>query len=97
MDGDLETAEFFYEKAAKAADANARVGLATRRDAEGRQLISVAADSDGKVNGALEIYSEQRHLQTAPIELSPRGGTTTNDSAPAQQQPSLPETPQAPN
>jgi hypothetical protein len=71
--------------------------LATSRAAEGRRLLSVAADSDGKVNGALEIYSEQRHQQTAPIELTPRGGTTTNVTVPAQNQPSTQETPQSPN
>jgi tetratricopeptide (TPR) repeat protein len=97
MEGDLETAEFFYEKAAKATDASARVGLATHRTAEGRQLFTVAADSDSKVNGALERYSEQRHLQTAPIELTPRGGASTNDSTPAQQQRSSPTVPQNPN
>jgi tetratricopeptide (TPR) repeat protein len=97
MDGDLETAQYFYEKAAKASNSNARVGLATSRAAEGRRLLSVAADSDGKVNGALEIYSEQRHQQTAPIELTPRGGTTTNVTVPAQNQPSTQETPQSPN
>lgn len=97
MDGDLETAEFFYEKAAKAMDANARVGLATRRTAEGRQLSTVAVDSDGKVNGALEKYSEKRHQDTTPIELTPRGGASINDSAPAQQERSTPTVPQTPN
>jgi tetratricopeptide (TPR) repeat protein len=97
MDGDLETAQFFYEKAAKAMDANARVGLATQRGAEGRQLFSVVEDSDGKVNGALEKYSEQRHQQTAPIELTPRGGATVDDNAPVQEQPSSPAVPQTPN
>ena len=86
MEGDLETAQFFYEKAAKAQDAEARVGLATQSSAEGRQLLSVAADSDGNVNRKLEIYSQQRHLQTAPIELTPRGGTTDN-STPEQHKP----------
>jgi tetratricopeptide (TPR) repeat protein len=89
MDGDLETAQFFYEKAAGAIDANARVGLATKSTAEGRQLFNVAADSDGKVNGALERYSQQRHLQTAPIELTPRGGVNTDNSAP----PTVPQNP----
>ncbi len=97
MEGDLETAQFFYEKAAKAQDANAPVGLATQSSAEGRQLLGVAADSDNKVDGALERYSRQRHMQTAPVELTPRGGAT-NNPAPAQQTPSssqaLPQTPQ---
>jgi len=46
MDGDLETAEFFYGKARTAGDANARVGLATQRLAEGKRLFAVAADSN---------------------------------------------------
>jgi tetratricopeptide (TPR) repeat protein len=96
MDGDLETAQFFYEKAAKAMDVNARVGLATQSGAEGRQLFSVVEDSDGKVDSALEKYSEQRHQQTAPIELTPRGGATVDDTAPVQGQPSSSATPQTP-
>ena len=50
MDGDLESAQFFYEKAWKANDAQARVGLATNRFADGQRLITVATDSDGKVD-----------------------------------------------
>ena len=91
MEGDLETAQFYYEKAAKAQDADMRVGLATQSSAEGRQLLSVAADSDNKVDSALAIYSQQRHLQTAPIELTPRGAK--DNSIPEQQKPSSPSTP----
>ncbi len=94
MDGDLETAQFFYEKAAKASDAGARVGLATQRTAEGRRLVTVAEDSDDKVDGALEKYSEQRHLETAPVELTPRGGASNNNSVPKQETPSSPSAPQ---
>jgi tetratricopeptide (TPR) repeat protein len=97
MDGDLETAQFFYEKAARAADVTAKVGLATSSAAEGKRLFSVVADSDGKVDGALDRYSEQRHLQNAPIELTPRGGVSTDDSAPAQEKLSTPDAPQSPN
>lgn len=97
MDGDLETAQFFYEKAASATDANARVGLATQRVAEGRSLFTVAGDSEGMIDGALEKYSEQRHLQTAPIELTPRGGASTDEPVPAQSKPSSPNVPQNPN
>jgi tetratricopeptide (TPR) repeat protein len=97
MDGDLETAQFFYHKAAEAMDANARVGLATQNSAEGMPLSSVAAGSNSNVNSALEKYSEQRHRQTAPIELTPRGGASTDGSAPAPEAPSLSVPPQAPN
>jgi Flp pilus assembly protein TadD len=73
-DGDLETAQFFYEKARKADDSRARVGLATQRFAEGQDLVTVASDSTQKVDSALEEYSRQRRRETGPIELTPRGG-----------------------
>jgi len=95
MEGDLESAQFFYEKAAKAADAGTPVGLATRSNAEGKQLFSVAADSTGKVDGALEIYSEQRHRQSAPILLTPRDGVSTDETIP-QQNNTLPAAPNLP-
>jgi tetratricopeptide (TPR) repeat protein len=97
MDGDLETAQFFYEKAAKANDVTGKVGLATQGTAEGKRLFSVVADSDGKVNGALETVSQQRHLVTAPVQLTPRGGVILDDTSPAQQKQSAPATPQNPN
>jgi|SRR5580698_5287395 Flp pilus assembly protein TadD len=97
MDGDLETAQFFYMKAGKAADADARIGLATQSAAQGKRLFAVAADSNGKVDGALDKYSVERHLETAPIELTPRGGKFTDDSAPMQDHPSSPSAPQNPN
>ena len=75
MDGDPETAQFFYEKALRAGDASARVGLSSDRTAEGKSLLSVATDSDGKMGAELDKYSEERHRQTGPIQLIPREGT----------------------
>src|SRR5579863_4714159 len=49
-DGDLESAQFYYEKARRADNAGARVGFATQLSAEGRSLDSVATDSDDKVD-----------------------------------------------
>jgi Flp pilus assembly protein TadD len=80
MDGDLETAEFFYSKARKAGNANARVGLATQRAAEGKNLVSVASDSDGQVDRQLDRYSQERRRQTGPIELTPRGSASGGES-----------------
>jgi Flp pilus assembly protein TadD len=79
-EGDLETAQHFYEKARRADDANARVGLATKLYAQGQPLTVVANDSNQKVDSALDIYSQQRKRQGAAIELTPRGGTP--DSTP---------------
>src|SRR6202021_500096 len=57
-DGDLETAQFFYERARKAEDARAKVGLATRQSAEGMHLFAVATDSNEKVDS--EITQENK-------------------------------------
>jgi Flp pilus assembly protein TadD len=73
LEGDLEAAQFFYEKARKAGDSNARVGLATEHSAEGKKLSAVAADSDQGVDGELDKYSQKRRKQTGPGELVPRG------------------------
>ena len=72
-DGDLETAQYFYEKARRAGDSGARVGMATRAGAQGQPLVVVAEDSNEKVDTALEEYSRQRRNQKGPIELTPRG------------------------
>jgi len=73
MEGDLEAAQFFYEKARKAGDSNGRVGLATQHSAEGKKLSAVAIDSDQEVDGELDKYSQDRRKQTGPSELEPRG------------------------
>jgi len=74
-DGDLETAQYFYEKALRAGDAGARVGIATRVAAQGQPLGAVADSSNQKVDSALEAYSRQRRNQRGPIELTPRGNS----------------------
>jgi Flp pilus assembly protein TadD len=85
QEGDLESAQFFYQKARRANDANSKIGFATAHVAEGRALSSVATESDRKVDGALDTYSRQRHSQAGAIELTPRGEGAS--SAPTQQQP----------
>jgi Flp pilus assembly protein TadD len=79
-DGDLETAQFFYDKARKAGDSNARVGLATQHSAEGKRLSTVATDSNQQVDGELDKYSQDRRRQEGPIELIPRDNTPAGDS-----------------
>ncbi len=81
MDGDLETAQEFYEKARKADGSNDRVGLATQLSAEGKRLSSVAATSNLQVDSKLEIYSREQRRQTGPIELTPRGNEPSGDSS----------------
>jgi Flp pilus assembly protein TadD len=80
LEGDLESAQYFYEKAQKAGDSNTTVGLATQSSAQGKSLVSVAADSNQKVDGAIDRYSEERRRETGPIELTPRGNSGVGSS-----------------
>ena len=92
-DGDLETAEFYYDKARKADNANARVGLASQSGAEGKHLSSVAGDNDHKVDSEIASNTEARHGQSGPIELKRRG----NNPAPPEETPeNAPETQPSP-
>ena len=94
-DGDLETAQHFYEKALKAGDANARVGLATNSSAEGKKLFTVATDSNHQVDGELDKYSQDRRRQAGPIELIPRGSAPAGDPSVPLEKPSSSDLPQA--
>jgi Flp pilus assembly protein TadD len=93
MDGDLETAQFFYDKALKADGAGYAVGLATRRAAEGMQLSAVADENDQKVDDKIEQERLARQQQGGPIELRRRDNTPIDEN-PA---PSPPATNQPPN
>jgi Flp pilus assembly protein TadD len=96
MNGDLESAQFFYEKAQQAAGSNMRVGLATKPSAQGQPLTHVATDSNGEVNGALMQYSDERRGQQGPIVLTPRNGASLEDPPAKPEQPSAPITSQPP-
>ncbi|MGH9503242.1 MAG: tetratricopeptide repeat protein [Terriglobales bacterium] len=86
MDGDLETAQVFYERARIAEGANDRVGLATRQSAEGAPLLTVADDSDQQVGVQIGKLSEARRRQTGPIVLKRRDGKPV-DEVPQPDQP----------
>jgi Flp pilus assembly protein TadD len=93
-DGDLESAQYFYEKAQHANDAGTRVGFATHLSAEGRSLDAVAIDSNAKVDGAIEIYSQQRRQQTGPVELTPRGDSGAIPNQPRETPKAAPQLPE---
>lgn len=76
--GDIETAQFFYDRARAALGANVQVGLATRPLAEGEQLATVAAGSDHAIGRELARSQQVRRQETGPIELIPRGASPTN-------------------
>jgi tetratricopeptide (TPR) repeat protein len=93
MDGDLESAQFFYEKAQQAGDSNTPVGIATQHLNEGKSLLSVAASSNNNVDGALDRYSQARRRESAPIELTPRGSAAVGTSTATPEGQSPPQSP----
>lgn len=94
MDGDLESAQFFYQKAQQAGGADARVGLTTDQSLQGEELAHVAAGSTYKVNGALANFEQRRRAQSGAIGLTPRNGAQI--APPATGTPTSPN-PQNPN
>lgn len=90
-DGDLETAQFFYDRAQKAGDADARVGLATRRAVEGNHLVVVASGNDDQVGQQIDVNSAARRQQKGPIELRHRDGTPVVNTTPPAPRPASPD------
>jgi Flp pilus assembly protein TadD len=81
MQGDQETAEFFYGRAKTGTGANAPVGLATRRSAEGAKLLQVASANDVKVEAKTVEERNIRRQRNEPIVLRHRDNTLVDESA----------------
>lgn len=73
--GDRESAEMYYEAARTGRDANAKVSYATRRDAEGRKMDSLADDNQVDVEATLTAVQDTKRRAGRPIELKRRDGT----------------------
>ena len=82
LDGDRETANYFYEKAEAARRANARVEVATNRQAEGRKLREVADQNNNQVDAKMHAEAEARLRQGGPIVLKRRDNTPVAEPAP---------------
>src|SRR5207248_6954265 len=94
MEGDRESAQFFYEKAQQAQHAAERIGVATRKQAEGHQLGSVAEISESQVDQSMAASAAQRR-NLGPPTLKRRERKTNNpapETTPLQQSP--PQSPQ---
>lgn len=79
IEGDSETAQFFYDKARTVPGANAKVGLATRHNAEGSKLFQVAADNDSKVEARVSQEQEASRTQREPILLRRRDNSVVRE------------------
>jgi Flp pilus assembly protein TadD len=92
IEGDRETAQFFYEKAGTIGP-NVTVGLATRQAAEGQKLSQVSSDSDAKVQAKVVQARDALRQQHEPILLRRRDNSIVEEpSAP----PAATSTQQAP-
>ena len=89
-EGDLESAQFFYQKARQAYGADFPVGLATSSSAKGQALSRVAGQSETQVDGALDVYSRERRGQPGSVELTPRGAAAVGAPSASPEQPSAP-------
>ena len=69
MDGDRETADYYYDKAREADQSSMKVAYATRKDVEGMKLSAVAGDSDDAVNKATEEQAALRRAEGGPVVL----------------------------
>jgi len=82
MEGDRETAQFFYERARQAGGASATVGVATRRTEEGRKLFAVAMDSNSRVDAKVTQDRNAIRRQHEPVVLHRRDNSIVDESAP---------------
>ncbi len=81
MEGDRETADFYYAKAAEAQGRDARVTVATRRDAEGKPVGQVADMGGQAVSARMEELRAAREREGGPIVLMNRNNTPVIEPA----------------
>jgi Flp pilus assembly protein TadD len=85
LGGDRESAEMYYDAARSGRDANAKVSYATRREAEGQKIDTLADENQGDVEATLKAIQETKRRQQRPIQLKRRDGASAEseqDSTP---------------
>jgi Flp pilus assembly protein TadD len=81
IDGDRETADFYYDKAREADQSSMKVAYASRKDVEGMKLSSVASDSQDAVNKAVEQAAALRRAEGGPVVLRYRNNEPVMEPA----------------
>jgi len=81
IEGDRETAQFFYDKVQELGGAGVTVGLATRRSAEGMKLSQVASESESKVDAKVAQDRAALRRQHQPILLRRRDNSVVQEPA----------------
>ena len=74
LDNDRESANYFYAKAKNAEGNDQDVGIATRKDAEGRSVGTVADRNETVVSTQMErdLEAKRRSQRRVPVELKTR-------------------------
>ena len=80
LEGDQETAQFYYEHARQSMDANAVVGVASRRTAEGKKLFAVAEDNTSRVDTRVAQERQTLQRQNEPVALRRRDNSIVEES-----------------
>lgn len=80
LEGDRETAQFFYDHARQSLGSSAIVGVATRRTAEGRKLFAVAEDNDTRVDAKVAQDRAAVQRQHEPVVLRRRDNSIVDES-----------------
>jgi len=79
LEGDKETAAFYYDKAQSARTAGEIVTVATRGDLQGLKLNAVANGNNEAVEQVLEVASAERRARGGPVVLLHRDNTPVID------------------
>ena len=80
LEGDRETAQFFYDHARQSQGASATVGVATRETAEGRKLFAVAEDNNGLVSTKVSQERDTlRRQNQGPVLLRRRDNSVVDE------------------
>ena len=73
LNGDRESADFYYAKAKQADNHDRHVTLASRREDEGRKLVEVATKNDNKAEASIQAEQElNRRSGKTPVLLERR-------------------------
>ncbi len=80
LEGDRETAEFFYAHARQSLGASTTVGVASRRTAEGRKLFAVAGDSNSRVEAKVVQDRQALQRQNEPVTLRRRDNSVVDET-----------------
>jgi Flp pilus assembly protein TadD len=95
LEGDRETANYYYAKAQQADRSKVKVGVATRREAEGKPLQRVADNNESAVAAKMQQEANAKRQSKGQPTLLKRNGRTqpTNPLPPEPELKTRPTTP----